>query len=90
MTQKLFPLRGSGLVKPFIIKQLCSLFLNNTDNRNYTNEPDQKFTYPGNFGLITCTHEVDTNVICDLPACNKSVCLFLSYHSCSLKMTKKS
>lgn len=44
-------------VKPFIVKQLV---LNHNDTRNYTNDPDQKFTYYGDFGLIMST-QVDTN-----------------------------
>ena len=42
-----------------ITQKLCLLFLNHNDNRNCPNDPDQKFTYPGDFGLITCT-QVET------------------------------
>ena len=70
-------------VKPFIVKQLCLLVLNHNDNRNYPDDPDQKFTYYGDFGLIMST-QVDTNgfewllkitiLTCDLFACNQCVC----------------
>ena len=59
-------------------------FSNHYDNRNYPNDPDQKFTYPGGFGLITYT-QVDTHrfkwlikvfiLTCDLLACSQSVCM---------------
>ena len=65
-------------LKPFIISQLCLLFLNHNDNRNYPNNP-------GDFGLITCT-QVDTKrfewllkvtiLTCDLFACNQCVCMY--------------
>ena len=36
-------------LKPFIINHLCLLFLNHNGNRNYPNDPDQKFTYPSSY-----------------------------------------
>ncbi|CAJ0949441.1 unnamed protein product [Ranitomeya imitator] len=59
-TKTFSPLMVSGWVKPFIVKLLCFLFLNDNDNPKHPNYPDQKFTYPVDFDLISCT-EVDTN-----------------------------
>lgn len=54
-TKTFLSLMGSGWLKPFIVKQLCLLFLKLYDNRNYRNDRDQKLTYPGSFGLIRQT-----------------------------------
>ena len=82
-TQKRFSTHGQWLGEN-IVKRLCFLFLNHNDNRNYPNDPDQKFTYPGDCGLITCA-EVDSNgfewllkvtiLTCDLFACYQCVCI---------------
>ena len=45
-------------VKP--TKHLCLLFLDHNDDRNHPNDPDEKCTYPGGFGLIKYT-QVDTH-----------------------------
>ncbi|MEQ2210979.1 hypothetical protein XENOCAPTIV_023518 [Xenoophorus captivus] len=47
-TQTSVSLMVSDCVKRFISKQLGLLFLYQNDNRNYLNDPDQRFTYPAN------------------------------------------